>query len=483
MAKQLDFTIRNIEALPAAQAGQRDEYKDVKSFGLYLRVTDKGVKTFSYVGRPKGGGKPERETFGKFPVVKPEEARARARELAGHLAAGKSVSAARRARKGEMTVTELWTSYFAHISTTNKAPDATKEIWTYYVEPYWGRRKLSEVTAMDVERWHRALPAKIMKQREEKAAERAAVAAQRRAEIEARQALRRHGPRPKDRPEGAAKPAKPITGQGSANKALELLRAMYYYAINGKRGLFQGVNPAAGHQKFKLYDRERFVHPDEMAPFFEALAAEPNETMRDAILLALLTGQRTANIVAMRWDELNLSRAEWKITGETTKNGERHTAPLTPEAVGILRNRKERADLEAAARRGAKVVSAKAAESPWVFPSERSESGHITDYSSAWKRLLDRAELKNLVPHDLRRTLGSWQARGGASLLMIGKALNHKTPEATQIYARLDMDPVRQSVENAASAMFEAAGIKSAAKVIPLAEKQRTGSRKSTKSA
>jgi len=45
-------------------------------------------------------------------------------------------------------------------------------------------------------------------------------------------------------------------------------------------------------------------------------------------------------------------------------------------------------------------------------------------------------------------------------------ALNHKTPEATAIYARLDLDPVRQSVESAAAAMFEAAGVKVAAKVI-----------------
>ena len=79
MSKPLDFTIRTIEALPPAAIGQRDEYKDTKSQGLYLRVTDKGVKTFSFVGRPKGGARAERETFGKFPLVKPEEARARAK--------------------------------------------------------------------------------------------------------------------------------------------------------------------------------------------------------------------------------------------------------------------------------------------------------------------------------------------------------------------------------------------------------------------
>ena len=86
---------------------------------------------------------------------------------------------------------------------------------------------------------------------------------------------------------------------------------------------------------------------------------------------------------------------------------------------------------------------------------------------------------KASAPHDLRRTNGSWQARAGASLLVIGKSLNHKTPEATAIYARLDLDPVRQSVESATAAMFEAAGVKVAAKIIPLgqakAAKKRSG--------
>jgi hypothetical protein len=62
--------------------------------------------------------------------------------------------------------------------------------------------------------------------------------------------------------------------------------------------------------------------------------------------------------------------------------------------------------------------------------------------------------------HDLRRTLGSWQAKQGASLAIIGKSLNHKNQQTTAIYARLDLDPVRASVNSATTAMMEAAGLK-----------------------
>ncbi|MFD2405933.1 tyrosine-type recombinase/integrase [Azorhizophilus paspali] len=77
-------------------------------------------------------------------------------------------------------------------------------------------------------------------------------------------------------------------------------------------------------------------------------------------------------------------------------------------------------------------------------------------------------DMTDLRIHDLRRTLGSWQAKTGASLAIIGKSLNHKTHQATAIYARLDLDPVRQSVETATKAMLEAAGIKEAASVVEL---------------
>jgi integrase len=73
-----------------------------------------------------------------------------------------------------------------------------------------------------------------------------------------------------------------------------------------------------------------------------------------------------------------------------------------------------------------------------------------------------------MVLHDLRRTLGSWQARTGASLAIIGKSLNHKSQQATAIYARLDLDPVRQSVNTATAAMFEAARLKEGAEVLPI---------------
>ena len=78
------------------------------------------------------------------------------------------------------------------------------------------------------------------------------------------------------------------------------------------------------------------------------------------------------------------------------------------------------------------------------------------------------SDIKNLRMHDLRRTLGSWQAKTGASLAIIGKSLNHQNQNTTAIYARLDLDPVRASINTATNAMLTAAGLKDTADVIKI---------------
>ena len=72
----------------------------------------------------------------------------------------------------------------------------------------------------------------------------------------------------------------------------------------------------------------------------------------------------------------------------------------------------------------------------------------------AWKTLLKRAELENVRLHDLRRTMGSYQTMTGASLTVVGKTLGHKSQQATAVYARLNLDPVRASMEAAVDMMM-----------------------------
>ena len=54
-----------------------------------------------------------------------------------------------------------------------------------------------------------------------------------------------------------------------------------------------------------------------------------------------------------------------------------------------------------------------------------------------------------------------------ANLSMIGKTLNHKNVATTAIYARLNIDPVRDSVEKATQAMLAAGGMLPEGDMVP----------------
>ena len=226
-------------------------------------------------------------------------------------------------------------------------------------------------------------------------------------------------------------------GRIVANRVYALIHTMFNKAIEWN--LCQG-NPASGIKKFKETSRERFLEADEIPAFFQALQLEQNHTIRDYFFISLFVGARRSNILAMQWDEINFTTKVWRIPD--TKSGEAVSVPLSEAAMDILLKRREKHD------------------SPYVFPSKTSTTGHLVEPKKGWARVLKRAGIKKLRIHDLRRSLGSWQAATGASLPIIGKSLGHKSIQATQIYARLNIDPVRQSIETATAAIFEAAKVK-----------------------
>lgn len=223
-----------------------------------------------------------------------------------------------------------------------------------------------------------------------------------------------------------------VNGLYQANRLLSRIHGIYNKAIEWG---WEGANPAQGIKKFKEKSRARFLHPDELPRFFESLDAEQNDTIRDYIYVSLFTGVRKTNVLEMRWEDIYLERREWLVPD--TKNGEPLRVHLIEQVVDLLKTRQT-----------------KYGQGAWVFEGTGA-TGHLVEPKAGWKRILNRAGIKELRIHDLRRTLGSWQAATGANSYMIGHSLGHKSPQSTAVYARLNLDPVRDSVEKATQAMLQ----------------------------
>lgn len=224
-------------------------------------------------------------------------------------------------------------------------------------------------------------------------------------------------------------------GQVVANRVVQLLKRVFNFGE--REEIFSGQNPARGHKLFRERSRKRFITGDEMPRFLAAVDAERNRDLRDFVYVALFTGVRMGDTLSMRWSDVDLDQAVWTIPN-TTKTGESYAVALVPKVVEILRTRPHLSD-------------------EWVFPSWGA-SGHRKAPKVAWGLLCDRAGIADLHIHDLRRSLGSWQAAQGTSLPVIAKALGHVSTAATQVYARMNLEPVRAAVQSATDAMLATRG-------------------------
>lgn len=219
-------------------------------------------------------------------------------------------------------------------------------------------------------------------------------------------------------------------GNFVANKALKLFR----HILN--KGIEWGLdipNPTIGIKKYQEKSRDRYLNSDEIARFIEAVDTYPDDYVRAYFLLSLYVGQRRSNMLSMRWSDIDFNNAVWRI--EETKNGEPMNVPLVEQAMLILKDLRTRSVSE------------------WVFPSKTSKSGHYEEPKRAFKTILNKAHIENFRIHDLRRTLGSYEAITGTSLHIIGKSLGHKSSQSTEVYARLSLDPIRNAAQRACNQM------------------------------
>ncbi|EER21704.1 MULTISPECIES: tyrosine-type recombinase/integrase [spotted fever group] len=221
------------------------------------------------------------------------------------------------------------------------------------------------------------------------------------------------------------------TGKYGANRFLEILRPVFNKAIEWE---LIKVNPAIGITKHQEQSRDRYLTREEIPQFFAAIAEEKNEVMKDFFLIALYTSVRKDNLLTMKWEQVSFTDKQLYLP--ETKNGKPHSLPLLDQALEILKARKENST------------------SSWVFPSETSGSGHLQEPKKAWSRICEKAGIKNLRIHDLRRTVPSWMAMTGANQYVIGQLLNHMDPRSTAVYTRLANDTAREYMQRAIDSMI-----------------------------
>lgn len=237
---------------------------------------------------------------------------------------------------------------------------------------------------------------------------------------------------------------------GSANRAMQLGRAMFYFGIK-TRFLMRTDNPFAGVSLYPENERDRVLSDEEAGKLLSELESIPathskERTLRDFVLLSLATGARKSNVLSMRWDELDLDAGAWSIPAEKTKTRRAQIIPLGPIEIGVLTER------EQLLGQSEEVDD----DCPWVFPW-KGALGHIVDPGNAWESLRKRLGMSDLWIHDLRRSLASTMANTGADVSVVRAALNHTYMRTTlKAYIRTSQQVQLQARQKAQEAWLEA---------------------------
>ncbi len=394
---------------------------DSELVGFGLKVTPAGRKTYIFKYRVGGGrsGRGREPVIGVHGPMTPDRAREIALRWAALVAEGGDPASDREAVRKAPTVSEVLDRYLAeHVARKNKASTErnARQIIDKIVKPELGRLKIADVTRADVERLH----------------------------------------------------AKLSGAPYRANRILALLSKVFELAERwGHRP--NHSNPARGVDRYPEKARERFLSPGEFGALGEALSkAERGELVIEgedgkpaqlganpeavnAIRLAIFTGARIGEILAARWEWLNVAAARLELPD--SKTGSKHVH-LSPPALELLARLDRPESGKGFVIRGGRTPDP---ETP------------LTNYKDPWRAVRKAAGLDGVRVHDLRHSFASVVLAGGAGLPMIGALLGHRDVKTTARYAHLAEDPKRAAADAAGGRIAAAmAGLEEGAEVIPI---------------
>lgn len=176
--------------------------------------------------------------------------------------------------------------------------------------------------------------------------------------------------------------------------------------------------------------RVRFLSDEERTKLLAACAESHEPRLLPLVLLAMATGARQGELLALRWRDVDLAKGVAIL--HETKNKERRSIPITGTALEVLkqRSRLRRIDTDL------------------VFVNAH---GKATVPRFAWLKALRQAEIADFTFHDLRHTAASYLAMSGATLAEIAEVLGHKTLAMVKRYAHLTEGHTRNVLDRMTS--------------------------------
>jgi integrase len=209
------------------------------------------------------------------------------------------------------------------------------------------------------------------------------------------------------------------------NRYRATLQAVLSYGVSDLEWI--RTNPLQGMAKqHESRGRVRFLTDDERGRLFEQ--CKGHDDLYLIVLIALTTGARSGEIMALRWSDIDLQERTLHI--RNSKNQEPRVLPISESVLKELKKRTRRIGTD-----------------DWLFPGKSLGKARMGFPRNAWDERVKRAGLADFRFHDLRHTAASYLAQRGVSTRQLADILGHKTMAMVQRYSHLTVDSRRELVD------------------------------------
>lgn len=220
---------------------------------------------------------------------------------------------------------------------------------------------------------------------------------------------------------GAAKARE--TSRATANRYLALLRAVLKRAA----GPWQWIEKAPAVSLYpEAKRRVRWLTKDEATRLLDALPTHQKQLTR----FALATGLRQANVLGLKWADVDMKRRTAWVHADEAKGREAIGVPLNDEAMAVL--------CEELGKHPERVFTFKGR--PLGQANTR-----------AWRNALKRAGIKNFRWHDLRHVWATWHVMAGTTMGELQELGAWKSPEMVRRYAHFAPEQLRAAADKLAT--------------------------------
>ena len=400
-------------------SSRRQQLKDGKVAGLFLRVQPSGVRSWVLIYRPRGSRTTKTLSLGQYPEMEIGTARSRAKDLRAEVRTGADPRAVVEERKrAERLGRGKRFGELAHAYLKAAKPKLSPETlkgWSGILtrlERHHGAfvgRRASEITRG-----------------------------------QARLLLDQVGERTRQAPHAT-------DGQTAVNRTRELCSRVYSWAL--ERDIV-AQNPFALLRPERLAPRRVVLEPDQVAAVLVAL-----EELRRAgdvsgyyFELLWLTNVRPQEAERGRWCDVDLQARLWTLT--KTKTRIERPVPLSGQAVRLLEQLRE---FEPGG--------------PYLFPSPRSRSGHVAGAGATFRRERVRqlSGVSSFAAKAIQRTIASLMTEQlGIDWRLADLCKGHLPPKIARTYNRAfwEIKAQRKAFERWGRYLDRLAGRGSGAKVV-----------------